>query len=225
MKQIIIATAIALATTSGFASASNLPSESFSDSYSLRTNWIQDLTLTGFDSTLGTLKEVDITLDGHFLTTGQAANTGNLANDVFSLTSAGNMTFTNSILGISDLLTATPTTSPNFSVAPGGSTTFGGLTYTSTLHDVLPGITSFSPAQLAMFESLNWSINAKAINTSGVNFISQNGNYLSGPSTIADATVTVTYIYNANGPGIPEPASIALLAAGLFGFAFRRKAA
>jgi hypothetical protein len=224
MKKIIIATAIALATTSGFASAGpTLQSVTFIDHFVDTTNWNHDSTFPVFDSTLGILKEVDISLDGHFFTTGVASNTGNLTSEVFSLTSSGDLTFTNSSLSINQTLTAPATTSPDFTVAPGASTTFGGLTYTSTLHDVLPAYTT--PAQLALFETANLIFGTHAHNTSGVNFISQNGNYLSGPKTDADATVTVTYLYENIDPVMPEPASIALLAAGLFGFAFRRKAA
>jgi hypothetical protein len=68
----------------------------------------------------------------------------------------------------------------------------------------------------------NWNVTIDGGSPSSQ--ITGGANYLAGPIATVDTTVRVVYNYTVQG-AVPEPGSIALIAAGLAGFSFRKRAA
>jgi hypothetical protein len=208
--------ALALAVSTVAASAATMTETASTNGGAMQTTDFNDvLTLAGFDTSLGTLTGVSITMSDAGTFFGTVTNTA-ANNNSFSIREDVDLSVSgNSVIaGLANSLVETQAYS---NVAPGSPQGFG--TYNPTNSDSVAAVTA---SDIAEFLNQNITVNVSTL-TSETN-LGGGGNETASINTTADATITVTYTYtpSAPPPPVPEPASLAVLGMGLLGLGFVR---
>lgn len=221
MKKLL---ALALVAATGAAQAATI-SYNFANAET-PTEINQSGSLGLFDSSLGTLNSVTISLDGSSTAlidlTNKVSSTGPQR---VRATSTVDLFFNSSISGLDSILTAIlfpqlVNSTPLVTLNPGESQSFGPLnaadTYTLTTAD-LSGITnSFAAVGGGTF-------NISCSSLSGFNLTGGGGQIDSSQTTTAGCGATVTYDYTVPTTPVPEPTSMALVGLGALGLAAARR--
>ena len=121
--------------------------------------------------------------------------------------------------GVETLLDPTSTIG-TVNLSTTGSTSLASLSSTDVIQTQnASGAAGTITTTLSNYET-NWDV---TLNGTGLTTVVTGGaDWLAGPT--ANLTTTIQVVYNYTDTSVPEPASIALIAAGLAGFSFRRKA-
>jgi len=175
------------------------------------TDWGSSLDFPKFDSSLGTLTQVELDLNGHLETTitvtnsAASASSGTAQTEVqFTVQDGGS----NLIVPELDLLSSP---AYSYSLAPGGSSTSGLITKNGSSSDMYS-----LPAVLAEFNGPG-TITLSASTFTQTLLANTGGNTAADQVTSASLTGSVIYTYTP----VPEPGTLVLLGiavAGLFGF-------
>lgn len=221
MTKLVLASVAALGLSAAAASAATIE---FSDSVSLQsTNWAETLSVTQFDSGLGTLNSVMVTLEGSVEGEANAesldAAPATITLDISALIEA-------STAALGNIGTVLPVVSEIFNAsAADGVIDFGGTAgiMTGLLSASDTDSSTFTGADMAEFigggdVSINVDASGESAGTGAGNLIQQ---FL----TSAEATVTVKYDYDAAVvvPTVPLPAGALLLGTALLGLGFARR--
>jgi hypothetical protein len=229
MKTKILIAAIALI-ASGAANADSItvyggdsyssPGSSINDTFSFTGD---SLNITGFESLTGynsrwVLNSVDISYASNYNSTTYVTNESGTGSPYgiaqtysYSVTTAASQSIydPNGLISSHTFAdTGTTTVNPN-----GGRGSVVGT-------DSYSGDSGLITTSLSTYNT-NWNVTVDG--GSPTSTINGGANYIAGPIATVGTTVAVVYNYTVEG-AVPEPASIALIAAGLAGFGFRRKA-
>ncbi len=214
MKKVLAALAIA-ATLTPFtcAQASTI---SFSDNKALSTtNWTDALSFGKFDTSLGTLTSIRFDLSGMVQGSGNAESLDAAASDVTLSLGA--------LLGLtrpdgSTLVVTNPLFSQVFNFSAfDGAINFGGTSGGSTGTVSANGANFFissNASDFSLFSALGGGTINLGLNAVGNSSGTGAGNLLTQFNTAASGNVLVTYTYTP-ASDVPEPATLATLAAGL----------
>ena len=180
------------------------------------TDFNQAIALAQFDSGLGTLTNVMLTVDGDLTTTASVTNADATPAEItINLSGALGLSYA---MGAS-IIDASGSDSTTFTAAP-SAVTVGGLNL-----DISAFMGSFSDmTTLGNFTgpgTINLTYDASALSLVG-----GPGNIQTDISTVAGGTITVKYTYDdgVQPPvGVSAPSHVALLGLGLLGFAGLRK--
>ena len=182
------------------------------------TDWSQVLTVNPFNTALGTLTGVSITLDSSGAFSGAVKNTSATPQN-FKVTEDVNLSGSSSNAGISAIIgTLTQdlvVTQTYTALGSGTSAAFGPFGPTSTA--------SATSTNFAAFES--GPISTTITTATGTTVIGGGGNITNNINTKAGATLTVVYTYTPAvvPPPVPEPASLMLVLAGMAGTLLLRR--
>ncbi len=241
LLRVAMLTAVAMAVPS-FLYASTLTYETVPATTSIpltTTDWesgsgtpsVPFLDIPQFDTSLGTLNSVTLTLTGSLNTRLTVQNiTGLLAElGLGSPESSSGSVSTQSVVTVSDpsdLLSQTfNIISPSFSYAGlPGTTDSSSIARSGPLAATMSGSDTYTdPTLLAEFSGLG-SVQLSASTNTGTLLFNTGGNSISSQETSAGLSATVTYNYTSPITVTPEPSTIALLgvgAIGLMGYVWR----
>ena len=221
MNNILLSSVAVLGLTAAAASAATV---SFSDTVALTTtNWTDSLSITQFDTSLGTLNNVMVTLEG---TVQGEANAESLdaAPATITLDLSALITASTALLG--NVGTVLPIVSQSVNL----SSFDGGIDFAGT-SGFATGVVSASDTDMSTFtgsdmaEFIGGGTVAIDLTANGQSTGSGAGNLITQFLTSASATVTVKYDFDEAVAAVPLPASALLLGAALFGLGFSRRKA
>lgn len=196
------------------------------------TDWIngtQTITVPTFDTSLGTLESVTVTLLGDVNSTGNLANTSpssdatifqyHATTDIRLLPVGYAGAYTNLATGTAALTTAAPTL---INVSPQTLSTGTNIAFSVTNSQAT---NTYSPGSFSTYETAGaGSVIFPIYTTTDTSENVSGGNLLLTQNTNAYAEVTIQYNYSASTPvNAPEPTSLALLGAGLAGVGVIRR--
>jgi hypothetical protein len=188
------------------------------------TNWSNSLVFNKFDSSLGTLNSISLSLSGHVSGTAWAENTS-AASSTVNLVIQSIVTLSRS--DTTQIITAAPVAASTDNLAAfDGLQNFAGADFVkhTDLNADNTTLTSLNTAaDLALFTG-NGLITLP-ISAGANSFASGPGGLISSFTTLASASATIVYNYTAarvlHDPSpVPEPASIVLTACGGIGLMF-----
>lgn len=218
--------AVALSGAALVGAAAQAATISFTDSVPLaETDWSETLSVSQFDSNLGTLNSVTVILDG--LVTGQTLVenlSGNARDAIVNLTAE--ITAKNDAVDLEVMVSPVASTTVTLS-AYDGTLDFGGTSGTSTGEVTATDTNQQMLTGAAMNDFIGTGLIDIAVDSLGFSFVSGGGNIFSGATSKASAELEVIYDYTvtSNPATVPLPATLPLLAGafGIAGFAARRR--
>ena len=187
------------------------------DTTLLTTELNTTLSFPLFDSSLGTLTGVTVGLTGTINVTGSVTNHA-AQQQTFTLTETSNMAGSGGRTSLNAAISALSISlGQTFTgLAPGASGTFGPPNVNSATSTIT------NPIDLASYQSAGGSVDTIAVSTlTGTTILGGGGNITSALATKAELALTVKYTYTQSCAQtqtcIPEPATMAILGAGLIG--------
>jgi len=199
---------------------------SYTDSAALATtNWVDTLSFSKFDTSLGTLTSIRFDLSGVVQGVGNAESLDSSGSNVtLSLGSLLSLTRPDN----STLVVTNPVFSQTFNFSAfDGAIDFAGTSGGSTGSVSATGSNFFvsgSASDFALFSALGGGTINLGLNAVGASNGNGSGNLITQFNTAASGVAKVTYTYTAPTADVPEPASLALVCGGLglLGAACRR---
>ena len=177
------------------------------------TKWSTTLDFAGFNSSLGTLNSVTVTVEELLTGSGSALNeSANTESGTISITDTGTVSFLPGTL--LPLVAADEASTSTLTVGAGKSVGPVAVANTSTVSET-------TASDLTPFESA-WTGHATDTSSIAANF--GTANVLFGGTSLGEIIATVTYGYSApTAAQVSEPFSIAMLASGLLSLGLIRR--
>jgi len=193
------------------ATAGNVRADSvtYTDSIPLTNGgWSANFTLTQFDPSLGTLTEVDFSLDGSVLGSVTAKNTDvapeNITTNISAILKLKNPGGSSNIVVSSPIWTTT-----DLAVAVGASVTHANETGSD------PQTNSYTASNGSKFTQFIGTGNITLpVTAASATSASASGNVNANLSTSSSANIDVTYDYTPGTPVVPEPATMSVVLLG-----------
>ena len=219
MTKLVLASAVALGLSVAAASAATIE---YTDSVSVTTtDWIETLSITQFDASLGNLTSVMVTLDGGVE---GSANAESLDNAASTVTLDLQAEINASTAGLGNVGTVLPVVSTSYDFTAFDLTIdFGGTSgaMTGQVSASDQDMNTFTGAD--MNEFIGGGFIDIEVSAEGDSDATGSGNLITQFQTQALASVTVKYTYDAAVSTVPLPAGALLLGTALLGLGFARR--
>jgi len=172
--------------------------------------------LPGFDTSLGTLQDITITLDA----------TGTAEVDVFNDTGSS-QTFTGAMATIPVSLTGPGpiTTSVTLSAGPTSGTATPGMSAFPGLPASASNMVLVSPADFSLYEGLGLIVSVNVNGGTGTYTGNSIPGVFFGGSSTAGAVTTISYDFLPASTKVPEPATVSMFGGALLGIGYLLKKA
>ena len=168
----------------------------------------------GFNTTLGTLTNVSVTLGSSSTISGPVKNNSTSA-QTFTLNTDAKVTINSATSSIDGLFLDLTASQSYTALAAGSSSTYGPFN---------PSQSSTNSSALPLSAFTSGPINLTATTVTNESFAGGGGNISAPLTATASGTVTLVYTYTPPPPAsVPEPASMALLGMGLAGLGLIRR--
>lgn len=202
-----LAMAVAGFTLAAVAHASAATTSNFASFGPSKTDFTTaNLTLQGFNTSLGTLTSVTLSLNTNATVGGSVTNNAPTAQN-FKVSTDTQVSLNSSTSSLNSVVADLTSSQSYAGVASGATASYGPFT---------PAVTSQSVSGTPLSDYTAGPINFTTSTLSATTILGGGNNILTAISSTVSGTVLVTYTYTPTPPAaVPEPASMALLGVGL----------